>query len=89
MAQDNRFDPARLDRIYATQDGNIVNAWTDPKACAYSDHLPVFADIAFRDWPEIRRKLGSTEANRSALAAKSEFSLNVLKCLQRRSSHDD
>jgi endonuclease/exonuclease/phosphatase family metal-dependent hydrolase len=38
----------RLDRIYATLGGEIVKAWTDREARAYSDHLPVIADIAFR-----------------------------------------
>jgi endonuclease/exonuclease/phosphatase family metal-dependent hydrolase len=37
----------RLDRIYTTADGEILKAWTDQDAKAYSDHLPVIADIAF------------------------------------------
>jgi endonuclease/exonuclease/phosphatase family metal-dependent hydrolase len=36
----------RLDRIYASRDLTIRAAWTDRKAGAYSDHLPVIADIA-------------------------------------------
>jgi endonuclease/exonuclease/phosphatase family metal-dependent hydrolase len=35
----------RLDRIYASRDLAIRSAWTDRKAGAYSDHLPVIADI--------------------------------------------
>jgi endonuclease/exonuclease/phosphatase family metal-dependent hydrolase len=35
----------RLDRIYATPDSGIVKVWTDTEARAYSDHLPVIADI--------------------------------------------
>jgi endonuclease/exonuclease/phosphatase family metal-dependent hydrolase len=38
-----------LDRIYATPGGKIVKAWTDRDARAYSDHLPVVADIGFAD----------------------------------------
>jgi endonuclease/exonuclease/phosphatase family metal-dependent hydrolase len=37
----------RLDRIYASRDLTIRSAWTDRKARAYSDHLPVIADVAF------------------------------------------
>ena len=37
----------RLDRIYVTRNGIIVKAWTDRQARAYSDHLPVLADITF------------------------------------------
>jgi endonuclease/exonuclease/phosphatase family metal-dependent hydrolase len=37
----------RLDRIYATRSGTIMKAWTDKEAGRCSDHLPVFADIAF------------------------------------------
>jgi endonuclease/exonuclease/phosphatase family metal-dependent hydrolase len=51
----SRLPVLRLDRIYATPDGNIVNAWTDSKACAYSDHLPVLADIDFSDRSVIHR----------------------------------
>jgi endonuclease/exonuclease/phosphatase family metal-dependent hydrolase len=36
-----------LDRIYVTSHGKILKAWTDKEARAYSDHLPVIADIAF------------------------------------------
>jgi endonuclease/exonuclease/phosphatase family metal-dependent hydrolase len=36
-----------LDRIYVTPHGDILKAWTDKEARAYSDHLPVFADIVF------------------------------------------
>ena len=43
----SRLPVLRLDRIYATRGGNIVKAWTDREARAYSDHLPVVADIAF------------------------------------------
>jgi endonuclease/exonuclease/phosphatase family metal-dependent hydrolase len=35
----------RLDRIYATSDSRIGKVWTDEEARAYSDHLPVIADI--------------------------------------------
>jgi endonuclease/exonuclease/phosphatase family metal-dependent hydrolase len=35
----------RLDRIYATSDSPIGKVWTDEGARAYSDHLPVIADI--------------------------------------------
>jgi endonuclease/exonuclease/phosphatase family metal-dependent hydrolase len=45
-----------LDRIYATPDGNIVNARTDPKASAYSDHLPVVADIHFENGSAVHQK---------------------------------
>lgn len=36
----------RLDRIYVAPGGTITNAWTDHAARAYSDHLPVLAEIA-------------------------------------------
>jgi endonuclease/exonuclease/phosphatase family metal-dependent hydrolase len=36
-----------LDRIYVTSHGKILKAWTDREARAYSDHLPVLADIVF------------------------------------------
>lgn len=39
----------RLDRIYASRDGMIRAVWTDKKARAYSDHLPVIADVAFSE----------------------------------------
>lgn len=39
----------RLDRIYVSRDGMIRSVWTDRKARAYSDHLPVIADVAFPD----------------------------------------
>ncbi|MFL6792362.1 MAG: endonuclease/exonuclease/phosphatase family protein [Bradyrhizobium sp.] len=42
----SRFPIFRLDRIYAAPGGRIIHAWTDRKARAYSDHLPVLADIA-------------------------------------------
>ena len=42
-----RLPMMRLDRIYASRDLTIRAAWTDRKASAYSDHLPVIADIAF------------------------------------------
>jgi endonuclease/exonuclease/phosphatase family metal-dependent hydrolase len=42
-----RLPMMRLDRIYASRDLTIRSAWTDRKACAYSDHLPVIADVAF------------------------------------------
>jgi len=35
----------RLDRIYATSDSRIRKVWTDDEARAFSDHLPVIADI--------------------------------------------
>lgn len=35
----------RLDRIYVGPNGRIVQAWTDREARAFSDHLPVLADI--------------------------------------------
>ena len=47
----SHFPILRLDRIYSTRDGTIVKAWTDPDARAYSDHLPVLADIAFKEAP--------------------------------------
>jgi endonuclease/exonuclease/phosphatase family metal-dependent hydrolase len=37
----------RLDRIYASRDGLMRSVQTDREARAYSDHLPVIADIAF------------------------------------------
>jgi endonuclease/exonuclease/phosphatase family metal-dependent hydrolase len=37
----------RLDRIYATPNAIMVKAWTDRAARAYSDHLPVLADVGF------------------------------------------
>lgn len=37
----------RLDRIYATPDGRIAKVWTDGAAKAFSDHLPVIAEIDF------------------------------------------
>jgi endonuclease/exonuclease/phosphatase family metal-dependent hydrolase len=43
----SRLPVLRLDRIYTTRNGRIVEAWTDREARAYSDHLPVLADIAF------------------------------------------
>jgi len=45
----SRFPLLRLDRIYVTRDGMIRSAWTDRKAGACSDHLPVIADVAFAD----------------------------------------
>ena len=42
----SRWPMMRLDRIYASRDLTIRAAWTDRKACAYSDHLPVIADVA-------------------------------------------
>lgn len=39
----------RLDRIYASSDLTIRAAWTDRKARAYSDHLPVIADVELPD----------------------------------------
>jgi endonuclease/exonuclease/phosphatase family metal-dependent hydrolase len=44
-----RMPMLRLDRIYASRDMSIRSAWTDRKAGAYSDHLPVIADVAFAD----------------------------------------
>jgi endonuclease/exonuclease/phosphatase family metal-dependent hydrolase len=44
-----RLPMLRLDRIYASRDLRIRSAWTDRKARAYSDHLPVIADVAFPD----------------------------------------
>ena len=41
-----RLPMMRLDRIYASRDLAIRSAWTDRKARAYSDHLPVIADVA-------------------------------------------
>lgn len=43
----SRLPILRLDRIYATEQGQVLKAWTDKDAKAYSDHLPVVADIAF------------------------------------------
>lgn len=43
----SRLPILRLDRVYVTAQGNILRAWTDKAARAYSDHLPVIADIAF------------------------------------------
>lgn len=43
----SRLPILRLDRIYVTTHGDILNAWTDKEAKAYSDHLPVIVDIAF------------------------------------------
>lgn len=40
-----RLPILRLDRIYASRDLMIRAAWTDRKARAYSDHLPVIADV--------------------------------------------
>lgn len=37
----------RLDRIYLTNSGKILRAWTDRDARHHSDHLPVLADIEF------------------------------------------
>ena len=45
----SRLPVLRLDRIYATPDGTILKAWTDREARAYSDHLPVLADVGFSD----------------------------------------
>jgi endonuclease/exonuclease/phosphatase family metal-dependent hydrolase len=42
----SRFPLMRLDRIYVAPGAEIVNAWTDREGGAYSDHLPVLADIA-------------------------------------------
>jgi endonuclease/exonuclease/phosphatase family metal-dependent hydrolase len=42
----SRLPMMRLDRIYVAPGARIVNAWTDRGARAYSDHLPVLADIA-------------------------------------------
>jgi endonuclease/exonuclease/phosphatase family metal-dependent hydrolase len=43
----SRLPMLRLDRIYATPNAVMVKAWTDRAARAYSDHLPVLADIGF------------------------------------------
>ena len=43
----SRLPILRLDRIYVTPHGTILKAWTDKEARAYSDHLPVMADISF------------------------------------------
>jgi endonuclease/exonuclease/phosphatase family metal-dependent hydrolase len=43
----SRLPILRLDRIYITQDGEIMNTWTEKEARGYSDHLPLIADIAF------------------------------------------
>jgi endonuclease/exonuclease/phosphatase family metal-dependent hydrolase len=43
----SRLPILRLDRIYITEHGDILKAWTDRDARSYSDHLPVIADIAF------------------------------------------
>ena len=43
----SRLPILRLDRIYVTEQGDILKAWTDKEARAYSDHLPVIADVAF------------------------------------------
>lgn len=43
----SRLPMLRLDRIYVTSDGTMINAWTDREARAYSDHLPILADVAF------------------------------------------
>jgi endonuclease/exonuclease/phosphatase family metal-dependent hydrolase len=43
----SRLPILRLDRIYVTPHGDILKAWTDHEAKAYSDHLPVLADVAF------------------------------------------
>ncbi len=43
----SRLPMLRLDRIYATPNAIMVKAWTDRAARAYSDHLPVLADIGF------------------------------------------
>src|SRR4051794_9026373 len=43
----SRLPILRLDRIYVTSHGDILKAWTDKDARAYSDHLPVIADVAF------------------------------------------
>jgi len=40
-----RLPVLRLDRIYATPDSRFGRVWTDGEATAYSDHLPVIADI--------------------------------------------
>lgn len=40
-----RLPVLRLDRIYATPDSRFGKVWTDREAGAYSDHLPVIADI--------------------------------------------
>lgn len=51
----SRLPLLRLDRIYLSSDGRIGRAWTDRDARAYSDHLPVIADVAFasRDRPAV------------------------------------
>jgi endonuclease/exonuclease/phosphatase family metal-dependent hydrolase len=43
----SRLPILRLDRIYVTEHGSILKAWTDKEARTFSDHLPVIADIAF------------------------------------------
>ncbi|MCK1619470.1 endonuclease/exonuclease/phosphatase family protein [Bradyrhizobium sp. 159] len=40
-----RLPVLRLDRIYATPDARFGKVWTDREAGAYSDHLPVIAEI--------------------------------------------
>jgi endonuclease/exonuclease/phosphatase family metal-dependent hydrolase len=45
----SRWPLMRLDRIYASRDLKIRSAWTDRKARAYSDHLPVIADVILSD----------------------------------------
>jgi endonuclease/exonuclease/phosphatase family metal-dependent hydrolase len=41
----SRFPVLRLDRIYVTPGIRIRTAWTDGEARAYSDHLPVLAEV--------------------------------------------
>lgn len=43
----SRLPMMRLDRIDASRDLAIRAAWTGRKARAYSDHLPVIADVVF------------------------------------------
>jgi endonuclease/exonuclease/phosphatase family metal-dependent hydrolase len=43
----SRLPILRLDRIYITEHGKILKAWTDKDARGYSDHLPLVADVAF------------------------------------------
>jgi endonuclease/exonuclease/phosphatase family metal-dependent hydrolase len=41
----SRLPLMRLDRIYATSDSRIAKVWTDTEARAFSDHLPVIAEV--------------------------------------------
>lgn len=65
----------RLDRVYCSERGMLLDAFSDPEARHASDHLPIIADIrlppAARSWPDGALPLSGQdrEASRPAPAS--------------------